>query len=195
MDKMKKYSLLLLVLVFAITARAQTKKASTTVKAKIATDATKTQIVKKKDSVKALTPYEKLFKNKLVKTEKGMITLHKVDGKVYFEFPNTLLNKPMLMSSIVETVSNSGDSYAGFQARAPLNIYFTELDSTIYIKTGTYTYNYDAKDDGMKRALEKNAMDPVIAAFKVLAGSPSGKALVFEPTSFFVNGHRSTDPF
>jgi hypothetical protein len=192
---MKKYSLLLLVLVFVITAGAQTKKANTTAKAKIAADSTKTKIVKKKDSVKVLTPYEKLFKNKLVKTEKGMITLHKVDGKVYFEFPNTLLNKPMLMSSIVETVSNSGDSYAGFQARAPLNIYFTELDSTIYIKTGTYTYNYDAKDDGMKRALEKNAMDPVIAAFKVLAGSPGGKALVFEPTSFFVNGHRSTDPF
>lgn len=192
---MKRYNLLLLALLVTLTVQAQIKKPNTAVKAKTIVDTAKAVGIKKKDSVKTPTPYEKIFKNKAVKTVKGMVTLHKVEGKVYFEFPNALLNKPMLMSSIVETVSNSGDSYAGFQARAPLNIYFTELDSTIYIKTGTYNYTYDAKDEGMKRALGKNAMDPVIAAFKVLAGSPDGKSLVFEPTSFFVNGHRSTDPF
>ncbi|SFH12404.1 zinc-dependent metalloprotease [Pedobacter insulae] len=188
---MKRYKLLLMALLVAFAAQAQTKKPDTQVK----TNTTAVSNAKKKDSVKTLTPYEKIFKNKAVKTEKGMVTMHKIDGKVYFEFPNTLLNKPMLMSSVVETVSNPGDSYAGFQARAPLNIYFTALDSTIYIKTGTYNYSYDLNDEGIKRALAKNASDPVIAAFKVIAGSPDGKAVVFEPTSFFVNGHRSTDPF
>ena len=185
---MKRYNLLVLALLVVFTAQAQTKKTKTSAKKSVSS-------VKKTDSVKTPTPYEKIFKNKAVKTAKGMVTLHKIDGKVYFEFPKSLLDKPMLMSSIVETVSNSGDSYAGFQARAPLNIYFTALDSTVYIKTETYNYTYDAKDNGVKGALEKNAMDPVIAAFKVLAGSPDDKSLVFEPTSFFVNGHRSTDPF
>ncbi|RZK77845.1 MAG: DUF5117 domain-containing protein, partial [Pedobacter sp.] len=192
---MKRYNLLILALLAVFTAQGQVKKAKTPVKAKTVAAPKIAGNVKKKDSVKAPTPYEKIFKNKAVKTVKGMVTLHKIDGKVFFEFPNALLNKPMLMSSIVESVSNSGDSYAGFQARAPLNIYFTELDSTVYIKTGNYGYDFDAKDEGVKRALEKNAMDPVIAAFKVIAGSPDGKFLVFEPTSFFVNGHRSTDPF
>ncbi|MNK48160.1 hypothetical protein D3C87_669860 [compost metagenome] len=190
---MKRYNLLVLALLAVFTAQGQTKK---TTPAKTKQPAvTKTAAVKKADSVKALTPFEKIFKNKAVKTVKGMITLYKVEEKVYFEFPKALLDKPMLMSSVVESVSNSGDSYAGFQGRAPLNIYFTEIDSTIYIKTGTYNYTFDAKDDGMKRALEKNAMDPVIAAFKMIAGSPNDKAVVFEPTSFFLNGHRSTDPF
>lgn len=192
---MKRYNLLILALLAVFTVQGQVKKAKTPVKAKTVAAPKIAGNVKKKDSVKAPTPYEKIFKNKAVKTVKGMVTLHKIDGKVFFEFPNALLNKPMLMSSIVESVSNSGDSYAGFQARAPLNIYFTELDSTVYIKTGNYGYDFDAKDEGVKRALEKNAMDPVIAAFKVIAGSPDGKFLVFEPTSFFVNGHRSTDPF
>lgn len=192
---MKKYSLLIPALLVAFAAQSQTKKAKAPVKAKTEVVAKTATAAKKKDSVKTPTPYEKIFKNKAVKTVKGMVTLHKVDGKVYFEFPNALLNKPMLMSSIVESVSNSGDSYAGFQARAPLNIYFTELDSTVYIKFGTYNNTFDAKDDGVRRALEKNAMDPIVAAFKVIAGSPDGKALVFEPTSFFVNGHRSTEPF
>ena len=191
---MKRYNLLVLALLAVFTAQGQTKKTNKPTKTKQPA-VTKTAAVKKADSVKALTPFEKIFKNKAVKTVKGMITLHKVEEKVYFEFPKTLLNKPMLMSSVVESVSNSGDSYAGFQGRAPLNIYFTEIDSTIYIKTGTYNYTFDAKDDGMKRALEKNAMDPVIAAFKMIAGSPNDKAVVFEPTSFFLNGHRSTDPF
>ncbi len=192
---MKKNNLLLLAMMAALPVFAQVKKPAKTVAAKKVATANVKKADKKTDSVKVDTPYEKIFKNKKAKTVKGMITLHKVDGKVYFEFPNNLLNKSMLISTVVETVSNPSDTYAGYQGRAPLNVYFTQVDSTIYIKNAIYSYTFDAKDEGIKNAMQKNAMDPVMAAFKIVAPSPDKKSVVFEPTSFFVNGHRSTDPF
>jgi len=51
-------------------------------------DTTKTA-TPEKDSVKA---YEKLFE-KVEKSAKGMFTLHKMKGKVYFEIPLEMMGK------------------------------------------------------------------------------------------------------
>ena len=46
---------------------------------------------KKEDKKENLTPYQKLFKNKKVQTAHGLMTIHKVEGKVYVEFPVAML--------------------------------------------------------------------------------------------------------
>ena len=59
----------------------------------------------KKKGVKEVekeTPYQKLFKGKTCETVKGLLTIHKMDGKVYFEIPRSLLEKDMLLGSIWE---------------------------------------------------------------------------------------------
>ena len=59
---------------------------------------------KKKAKTEQTTPakkeseYDKLFKKKH-ETAKGLITLHLLDGKVYFELPVDLINKDMLIGS------------------------------------------------------------------------------------------------
>ena len=47
---------------------------------------------KKEDKKENLTPYQKLFKNKKVQTAHGLMTIHKVEGKVYVEFPVDMLD-------------------------------------------------------------------------------------------------------
>lgn len=62
---------------------------------------------KEKTETKAKTEYDKLFATPDCQTEKGMITLHKKDGKIYFEFPLALFEREMLLgSTIKETASN-----------------------------------------------------------------------------------------
>ena len=59
---------------------------------------------KKKKGVKEVekeTPYQKLFKGKTCETVKGLLTIHKMDGKVYFEIPRNLLEKDMLLGSTI----------------------------------------------------------------------------------------------
>ena len=58
------------------------------------------------------TEYEKLFKEKH-ETADGMIRLHKVKGKLYFEFPVALLGRDMLLGSTVSEISDNGDAVIG----------------------------------------------------------------------------------
>ena len=64
---------------------------------------------KKKDETKATekkeSAYDKLFKKEHV-VAKGLITLHRVDDKLYFELPLNLLNKDMIFD-FRSTTSNT----------------------------------------------------------------------------------------
>ena len=73
---------------------------------------------KKKAKTEQTTPakkeseYDKLFKKKH-ETAKGLITLHLLDGKVYFELPVDLINKDMLIGSTVTSISTGKCSATG----------------------------------------------------------------------------------
>lgn len=86
--------------------------------------ARKKKITAKEKETKKETPYEKLCKGKARETVKGLLTIHKMDDKVYFEIPLGLLNRDMLLgSTISETTSNwfgsvgesSGDTRAHYE--------------------------------------------------------------------------------
>ena len=51
---------------------------------------------------------------------KGLITLHQLDGKVYFEMPISLLGKDMLIGSTVTSVSDNGNAIVGSKPTEPL---------------------------------------------------------------------------
>lgn len=58
----------------------------------------KVQTEAKSDTVQTVskkrnTQYPRLFKNKRVVTKKGLITIHKINDKLYFEFPKSLLGR------------------------------------------------------------------------------------------------------
>lgn len=152
------------------------------------------QLAAQQSGAKNDHPYYKLFKGKAVKTQQGLVTLHKADGKLYMEFPVALYEKDMLLGSVAESVSNSEDAAAGEQAHDPLCIHFTMIDSTVYIRSGSHSVLSDA-DSNLVRAMGKNHMAPILAAFKILAVSPDSQRVVFDATSFFVNGNKQMDPF
>lgn len=139
------------------------------------------------------TPYQKLFSGKAVKTKRGLITLHKMEGKLYFELPVRLLEKPMLVASVTEAASNSNDAFSGEQAHDPLCIYFSQIDSVIHIRKSDFSAA--AGDPNLQNAIRKNTLGPMLASFKILAVSPDSNAVVFDATSFFVNGNAAIDPF
>jgi len=147
----------------------------------------------KAEPPKKETPYQKLFKNKKYKTVKGLITLHKMDGKVYFEFPLNLLEKKMLVGSAVEGISNSGHGVVGEQALDPICIYFTQADSSIQIRNAGFVPV--TEEENLKKAIDKNNVGAILSSFKISAVSPDSSAVVFDATPFFVNGNANMDPF
>ena len=67
-----------------------------------------------KPPVKKLSKYEKLFKGKSHEIAKGgFMTLHKVDGKLYFEMPLAVMGRDMLLASTTTQTSDNSVSTNG----------------------------------------------------------------------------------
>ena len=156
------------------------------VKKAIKADATKE--LTQKDTTKKLSPYEKLFdKKKNVKTSVGVITLHNVEGKVYFELPVKLIGKSFIMSSMVDNVSNMSLGYAGQRASKPLHICFTKTDSLVQIRFVPVPKIVDSEDTGIQEAVNKSSLPSVLTSKPILAYNKDSSAVVFDATSFFVS--------
>ena len=66
----------------------------------------------KVDTVKTPSKYEKLFKNEQKKAE-GFITVHLKEGKVYFEIPDSVFGRDLLLGSTVKSISDNGNGIVG----------------------------------------------------------------------------------
>ena len=81
--------------------------------------------------VKKETAYRKFFKGKKCETRQGLFTLHKMDGKIYFELPVNLLGRDMLLGSTVSEITDNQFANVGEKPFAPQHVIFTRVDSTI----------------------------------------------------------------
>lgn len=149
----------------------------------------KTELVKKEES-----KYEKLFKDKKVKTAKGFMTLHLADdGKLIFELPKTMLDKEMLLSSSIEQSSDGGNGIVGYMIPKAIHAYFTATDSLVLLHE-VAEEKYISSDSLILGALEKSHSGAVIATFPIETFSPDSLSYVFDATSFFGSQQKKLDP-
>ena len=150
--------------------------------------------VKKPEEKKKPTEYEKLFKDKAFETVKSnFITLHKIDNKLYFEFPLTYLGREMLFSSAPSATSNSAVADMGHKTME--HIRFTKEDSLICLRQVNTTTTYDRKEQNIGQAIRENTLDPVLDVFKIVAYNPDKSAVVFDVTSLFAEDNSLSSLF
>ena len=78
--------------------------------------------------------YERLFEGKRVETARGVLTLHKMEGKVYVELPVGLMGRDMLLGSTVSGISDNGNALVGQKVKSPLHVTFGLRDSTVELR-------------------------------------------------------------
>ncbi|HYW30403.1 MAG TPA: zinc-dependent metalloprotease [Gemmatimonas sp.] len=118
-------------------------------------------------------------------TERGGITLHKVDDRYFFEVPDSLLNRDFLMVTRIAGVpAGSG----GFQsAGSSLNervIRWERMNDRMLLKS----ISTDAVADDtlpIARSVAQNNYAPIIGAFPIAAFSRDSNAYVIDVTEFF----------
>lgn len=145
-----------------------------------------------KDTVKKISEYEKLFKKKHL-SAKGMITLHLIDGKIYFEFPLALLDREMLIGSTVSKISDNAHAIVGSKPTAPLHVKFTKNDT--HVQLCEVSVNLMNGYDLASSHLTNSQMPKILENTKILAYSPDSSAVVFEMTRFFVSENKRMSPF
>lgn len=153
---------------------------------------------KKKAKTEQTTPekkeseYDKLFKKKH-ETAKGFITLHQLDGKVYFEFPLSLFNKEMLIGSTVTNISDNGNAVVGSKPTTPLHVTFTRNKTHVQLRE--VNTDYISGNTQIDEALRKSTLGAILDNQKIVAYNNDSTAIVFDMTGFFLEDNKKMTPF
>lgn len=130
--------------------------------------------------------YQKLFKDKKVESARSkFITLHKVDDKVYFEVPLSLLGEDLLFGATLSKVSSATYLTVGMKELQPILFRFEISDDMVLMKKpNDVFYTPQGAPQNITKALSINYNDPTIHGFKVEAYTPDSTAVVFDMSSF-----------
>ena len=147
-----------------------------------------------KEEVKS--EYQKFFENKDAETVKGLMVVHRMNGKVYVEFPLRLLNREMLLASSIADISDNGEGVVGQFAAEPQTVMFTrngEMINARMIKVAKVE-NLQGQE-AVKKAIEQSAMPGITHSFKIEVFTPDSSAVVLDMTPFFMEHTVHTNPF
>lgn len=143
--------------------------------------------------IKKQTAYDKLFSKPHPKAE-GLITLHKIGSKLYFEMPIKLMNRAMLLGSTVSEISDAGDATVGSKPLEPLMVFFTKIDSTVQMRQDFNKSITTEKEKEISSAIAKSNIGAIHSLFKIEAYSPDSLSVVFDVTKLFVGDRKDMSP-
>ena len=174
---MKKWMLVLFVALFVLPCSREADAAGRKKKGKNAATA---KVTEKKSA------YDKLFQKESCETVKSnFITLHKVDGKLYFEIPMKYLGREMLFASTLTSTSSNDFCDVGYKQNDQLHVRFTKIDSTIYLNEVNAFVTSNPKEPSLQKAIDKNFADAVLYSYKIAAYTPDSTAVVIDVTPIF----------
>lgn len=139
------------------------------------------------------TVYEKLFKGKDCETREGMITLHKTDGKIYFEIPLSLLGREMLVGSTITSITDNNFGSVGEKPKMPLYVTFMKTDSVISLCE--LSARYYTPDENIAKRLEESHRPAIMQVFPIKAYPADSSAVVIDMTDYLVSDEERLNPF
>jgi hypothetical protein len=161
-------------------------------KPRVVTPATIAVPVKKADSVPgAVKPYKEIITAK-AKTALGMINVHQIGLKYYFEIPDTLLGREMLVvNRISKAASNPRPQmmgYAGDEIAENVISFEKVANDRILLRLNSFNeHSADTTSNGLYKSVRNSNIQPIVASFPVKAyggDSTKVKSSVIEITDF-----------
>lgn len=162
-----------------------------------AATAVKDTIPKKADSVKSVPPgkpkkYEEVITKKAI-TRNGMFRVHQIDETYFFEIPDSLLNRDILVVNRISKAPAGLRPYVAVFAGDEINENVIRFElgpfNRVFMKRMVFRdKSDDSTENGMYRAVINSSLQPIVATFpiKAFGGNKegSGKTYVLDVTSF-----------
>ena len=123
---------------------------------------------------------------KEAKSDDGLFTVHKVDKKYYFEIPNKLLDKDMLLvSRLSKLPADLGGGYvnAGSEPNEQL-VVWQRFQDKVLLKVKSSNAVADASLP-INISVKNNNYEPVLFAFDIVAFSTNSENTVIDVTKFY----------
>ncbi|MEO8475075.1 MAG: zinc-dependent metalloprotease [Chryseolinea sp.] len=134
--------------------------------------------------------YNKLIKPDAI-TRVGIFTVHKVGDKYYFEIPDTLLGRDILIvTRIAQGAAGIRPEYSGYSGDQVGNtiIRFEKgPEHKLFLRRITYEEQPGDSSNSMYNSVIRSNLQPLVAAFGIGAYSPGGKGSVIDVTDY-ING-------
>jgi len=134
-------------------------------------------------------PYSSVITDKAT-TRNGLFKVHKVDDHYYFEIPDSVLNRDIL---VVARIAKAGaevrvaDGYAGDQIGSTVIRFEKGPGNRIFLRKISYaTYSPDSTK-AMYQAVQRSNIQAIAAAFNIAAYSPNKEGSVIDVTDY-ING-------
>ncbi len=126
----------------------------------------------------AIQPYDKVI-TKDAQTDEGLFHVHKIEDKYFFEIPNAMLGRDMLMvTRIAKTASGIG--FGGGKTNTQM-LRWERKDKNILLKIIS-TQVTAADSLPISEAVKNSNLDPILASFAIKAISKDSSGVVVEAT-------------
>jgi hypothetical protein len=143
------------------------------------------------DSTKKTTPVIKPYKDVItadMKTSNGFILVHQKDDKYYFEVPNKVLGRDILIVSRISKASaemrNGSNGYAGDQIGETVFRFEMGPSKKLFMRRISYREYSEDSSKAMFASVQKNNVQAIAMAFNILTYKPDSSAVVFDATEF-----------
>ncbi len=179
-------ALILAVLATSCASKKQTANQTLTLKTTTGpggTTATATTGAPKKEGIKK---FSDLITGK-IKADTGLFNTYKVDGKYYYEIPDSLLSREMLV--VTRFVKTPGglrtftQQYGGEELNEQV-WKWERHDKQIFIRVPSYSIRADSTSD-MYQSVKNSNLDAVLASFDIKAFNKDSTGVLIDVTDFY----------
>ena len=161
------------------------------------TDTASTGIKAPADAIKT---FKALFKDG-VSSDTGLFVTHRAQNSLFFEIPDTLLKKDMLMVSTRISMSSSDfeNMVAGERAQPGLMLQWEKSPDGrfIFLKkvTSRLALRFSGTDSAFRNALNLQTLDPILMSFPIKARGRNGKNAIIDVQPLFLTDVKEISPF
>ena len=137
-----------------------------------------------KKSKSPIKKYSEVITSEAVSDE-GLFTFHKVDDKYYFEIPEDVLEREILIvSRISGHVKGLNFGGAGMKSRPQQVIRFQKKDNQLLLRSVSYN-SVANEEDPIYKSVKNNNFEPIIESFKIEAMGKDSSSYVISIDDFF----------
>jgi len=120
-------------------------------------------------------------------SQKGMISVHKMDDKWYFEIPDSLLNNDIMAVTRYSKTAAGGGIFGGEEVNRQMIRWEKGMDNNLLLRSVTVVVASPDSTKPIFQAVKNSNSDPIIGVFdiKAIKKDKAGNASVIDVTDFF----------
>lgn len=133
-------------------------------------------------SKKGPKPYSKVITDKAV-TRQGLFTVHQIEDKWFFEIPDSLLRREMMVTTRYSKVAGGGGVYAGEMEGRKTVLWERGPNNRLFLRVTTVISVADSTAEIFK-AVSSSNLNPIAESFEIKAFGKDS-SVVIDVTDFF----------